>query len=609
VPFWRVAQREGNRVETIAHRILALAKEQGDLPAICSKSETISYRELGLRATHLAERLRPLAKTGTPLAVATNQTVDLVTAALAGWILGCPYLPLDPAAPVFRLEHMLRDSGAAILIASAQEVRQFPTGPWTLVAAPSLSASSSEGVIAEPEIASRDTAYVIYTSGSTGLAKGVAVSHANLAHFSAWYHAAFDSAQENRATQFASLTFDASVFEIWPTLSAGASIWPIERMAAMGEHELRDFIVDHRITHCFAPTAVAEELLDLKWPCNAQLRFLLTGADTLRRFPPAHLPFQLINNYGPTECTVLASSGTIEPTDAVSELPSIGRPIPGSRIYLLDENRNPVAEGEIGEIFIGGENVSLGYIGHAASMNDERFVPDLKDPAAKMYRTGDRARLRADGALEFAGRIDSQLKIRGYRVEPDEIVQKLRGHKSVHVCAVKASGTGPSARLLVYLELNEFVTSDELREYLADHLPAYMIPDVFIRVDKLPLSDRGKVDMAALPAPEQAELLPTQGSDIPEAQSEIESEVAVIIAQLLNRPSVKTTDNFFRLGGHSLLAAQVIARVRQYFGVELPIRAVFEGPTVQALALVIEQKILAALIEMPGGDARVSLKV
>ncbi len=590
---------------TIAHQIFELARTKGELTAVCRGCTEMTFRQVAEKAVRLAAQFRPFVRESAPIAVATNDTAEMITAALATWLLRCPYLPVDPACPPQRLEHMLRESNAAVLATGAEELRHFAGGPWSIVSLAGVNAGPASKVavaIPEPETDLDDPAYIIYTSGSTGLPKGVIVTHANLSHFAAWYRGAFSPRPADRATQFASLTFDASVFEMWPPLTAGASIWPVARGIALAEKELQSFLIHNAITHCFAPTAIAEELIGLEWPAQTRLRFLLTGADTLRRFPNAGLPFQLINNYGPTECTVLATSGPIITGGDPTSLPSIGRPIPGAQIYILDENLAPLPPGEVGEIYIGGDGVALGYVGQP-SLTQERFLSNPFRPGKHMYRTGDRGRFRPDGELEFWGRLDAQLKVRGYRIEPDEIVQTLRTHKAVHVCAVKAYGSGGTAQVAVYLELNEAVTSDELREYLGEHLPPYMIPDLFIQVDRLPLSERGKIDMAALPAPEVATLLPSRPSD-EDAKNEIENELALIVSQLLKRPSVNVTDNFFRLGGHSLLAAQVIARVRQCFGVDLSLRSVFEAPTVQALAFAIEQKIIASLANtLPAGAA------
>lgn len=583
--------------KTLVEQVLERARASGGRLAISQGCSEITYRELASRAVQLAQFFEPYLKAQRgPIAVATSDTTEMICAALASWMLGCPYLPLDPTGPAHRMEHMLRESGSLILVSGSTETRSFPSGPWELIQWRSVTRSSfgSEQVVPQVKATPEDAAYIIYTSGSTGLPKGVVVTHNNLIHFVDWYRTFASITADDRATQFASLTFDASVFEIWSHLATGASIWPVGRGVALAEQELQKFILQHSITHCFAPTAIAEDLLDLTWQRQTSLRFLLTGADTLRRFPPKDLPFQLVNNYGPTECTVLSTSGVIQPNDDIFQVPTIGRAIPGTQIHLLEGQLNPVAPGIIGEIFIGGRGVARGYVGQA-ELSQARFLANPFAEGERMYRTGDRGRLRDDGEIEFCGRLDSQLKVRGYRIEPDEIVQKLRTHKSVHACAVKAVGTGSNAQVAVYLEIEHPVTADELRQHLEEHLPAYMIPDYFVRVDRLPLSDRGKIDMASLPAPSEANLLPHGASDGEAALSEVETELAEIVCQLLKRSSVNLTDNFFRLGGHSLLAAQVIARVRQSFGVDLPLRTVFEASSVRTLAAHIEQKILASL--------------
>jgi len=589
--------------QTAADRFFEQATLRGSSLALANAGQHLTYSELADLALRNAEVFRPLlSDTRGPIAIATGNTTEMIGAALASWLLGCAYLPLDPAGPASRIEHILRESSASLLVIGAAETCELPKGSWNIA---KLSQNVSAPVPQTPrqfKPAARleDPAYIIYTSGSTGSAKGVAVTHANLASFVEWYQKAFDLLQTDRASQFASLTFDASIFEIWSHLSFGASVWPAPRAIALAPEELKTFVLEHQITQCFAPTAVAEELLTLEWPATSSLRFLLTGADTLRRFPPPGLPFQLINNYGPTECTVLATSGVVHPNPDQSELPAIGQPIPGTRIYLVDEAAQPVALGEMGEIVIAGRGVGQGYVGQP-ELTRERFIADLFG-SGRAYRTGDLGRWRADGGLEFCGRLDEQFKIRGYRVEPNEIVHKLRAHPSIKACAVKVIGAESTPQIVAYLELNETVTSDELRGYLTEQLPTYMIPDCFVALERFPFTERGKVDMQRLPLPTESNVLANHASS--DESSEIEADLAVIVSQLLKRPAVDPTDNFFRLGGHSLLAAQVIARVRQSFGVDLPLRTVFEASTVRSLAARIEDKILASLAMTPPADAR-----
>jgi acyl-CoA synthetase (AMP-forming)/AMP-acid ligase II/acyl carrier protein len=371
-----------------------------------------------------------------------------------------------------------------------------------------------------------------------------------------------------------------------------------DRSIALTPEHLRDYLVNEEVTRCFATTALAEQLLALEWPQTAKLEYLLTGADTLRVFPPSTLPFHLVNNYGPTECTVLATSGIVPPDGNGHLLPTIGRPIPGAQVYITDANLNLVPDGERGEICIGGAGVAVGYIG-SPELTAERFVPDPFCPApARMYRTGDIGRKLPDGELEFLGRLDQQIKLRGYRIEPGEIVGALRLHPAVRAAVVKPVGSDSHRQIAAYLILKEQTTAQELRSHLTSRVPEYMIPDQFVQLEELPFTPNGKVDLSALPLPDSSNVLADQESVMGPA-TEIQDEVSSILSDLLGGRSVAPHDNFFRLGGHSLLAAQVIVRVRSAFGVELPLRTVFESPTAAGLSEVIEDKILAQLAALP----------
>jgi amino acid adenylation domain-containing protein len=567
--------------------------------AIFVGSRQITFGELARRASALAARYSghlPGRSSG-PIAICSRDSVHMIVGALAAWKVGRPYLPADPDGPPQRLRHMLTECDAA-LVATDSAPEKMPEGSWRRIALGEDSATEIDG---QPwNLAPGDAAYIIYTSGSTGQPKGVAVSQANLAHLTRWYKDTFSVGEQDRGTQFASLTFDAAILESWTLLAAGAAISVPDSSVRLIPERLRDYLVTENITHCFAATAIAERLLALEWPKTAKLRFLLTGADTLRVFPPAGLPFQLVNNYGPTECTVLATSGVIPPNDGSNTLPTIGHAIPGARIYLLDPNLKPVSDGEQGEIYVGGAGVSLGYVGRP-DLTAERFIANPFEGNSQLYRTGDLARKLSTGEFEFRGRIDQQIKLRGYRIEPGEIVHALRSHPAVEAAVIKAIRAPSGDQLTSYLVLSANVSGADLRAYLAARLPDYMIPDQFVRIGDLPLGINGKVDLAALPLPDSSNTLDA-GQPYEAPETEIQQEMTAILSALLGGKPVGLTDNFFRLGGHSLLAAQVITRVRNAFSVELPIRTVFESPTAAALSAVIEKKMVEFLAALPPAD-------
>jgi amino acid adenylation domain-containing protein len=488
-------------------------------------------------------------------------------------------------------------------------------------------------------------AYISYTSGTTGTPKGVEITHGNLLNLVFWHRRAFGITASDRASHLAGLAFDAAVWELWPHLSAGATVVLLaDDSVRMSPRHLRDWIARERITIAFVPTTLAEPLignsLDTSWPSDTALRYMLTGSDVLHRYPSAGLPFTLVNNYGPTECTVVATSGPVTPAEQTSTLPCIGTGIANTPIYLLNENLQPVGPGETGEIFIGGTNVGRGYR-NQPELTAQRFLRDpFREAAdARMYRSGDLGSKLPNGQIQFHGRVDHQQKIRGHRVEPDEVASVLARHPGVSSCAVIGYGDVADRKLAAYFVpkpdrrldrishtkrsvgmsadaagMSACATSlhantcenfrleaAELREFLTRHLPDYMIPAAFVRLDALPLNSSGKLDRAALPVPSTRQ---TQGESVYRApQSPLELQVADIVAQLLQLDRVGLDDNFFLLGGHSLLGTQLVLRARDRFGVELTLRDLFAAQTIAKLAAEIERLVVVKLETMPEDEA------
>ena len=372
---------------------------------------------------------------------------------------------------------------------------------------------------------------------------------------------------------------------------------------------LRDWLVAQGITISFAPTPLCERLIMLPWPSNTALRTLLTGGDTLHRFPPAHLPFTLVNNYGPTECTVVATSGLVGAKEEQAGLPTIGRPIANTRIHILDGDLKPVSQGDPGEIFISGAGLALGYL-HHPELTTEKFLANPFDaaPASRLYRTGDLARLLENGEIAFIGRVDDQLKIRGFRIEPDEIAAHINEHPSVQQSVVVARALGEGEKgLVAYIILapGDDTSESELKSFLHSRLPNYMVPATFVRLDSLPLMPSGKVDRTALPAPVADNML--RDGDFVAPRTLIEERVAEILAPLLGLEKVSVEGNFFILGGHSLLGTQLIARIRDAFGVNLSLRSIFDAPTVADLAAHVEKNLVAQLEAMSEEEAESAL--
>jgi amino acid adenylation domain-containing protein len=519
-----------------------------------------------------------------------------VVAALAALEAGAAYAPFDPGAPRERIAMMLEDCQPSVVVTRRQLAPRLPRGRWRIVAldtdAPEIDREPATPIQHRP--APDDLAYVIYTSGSTGQPKGVEITHANLLNLVRWHHQAFRVTGADRAPLMASPGFDASVWEMWPYLTAGASLHLPDDVIRLDAEALRDWLIAQDITIAFVATPMTERLLALPWPSGIRLRALLTGADTLHHRPSPGLPFALVNNYGPTECTVVATSCVVEPDPHAEGLPSIGRPIEGVTAYVLDEDGRPVADGAEGELYVGGAGVGRGYR-HRPDLTAERFVTNPRG-GGRLYRTGDRVRRLPDDGLVFLGRIDDQVKVRGHRVELDEIVAVLDTHPGVQASTVVARpGPDGDLRLVAYVVASPDakLTPSALAATLRARLPDYMLPAAFVPIDALPLMPSGKVDRAQLPPPETAE--PLRDPEFEAPRSPVEQELAGLVAALLGVSRVGVADNFFLLGGHSLLGTQLIARIRDAFGVDVPLRTVFDRPTVEGLAEEVERAIVLRL--------------
>jgi amino acid adenylation domain-containing protein len=596
IAMWNATEAVYPLDRSLPELVAAQAAESPEALAIADGHESLTYADLDARASRLSRHLAALgAGPETLVAVVLPRSAGFVVAALAALRAGAAYAPLDPATPPDRLADMLGDAAPRAVV--TLDALAGPAGDWTVVTLDGDRAAIARRPATPPGLAGpapSSLAYVIYTSGSTGRPKGVEVTHASLLNLVFWHQEAFKVTAADRATLMASPGFDAAVWEVWPYLAAGASLHVPDDVTRVDAEALRDWLVAEDITIAFVATPLAERMIGLSWPPAARLRTLLTGADTLHHRPSPMLPFALVNNYGPTECAVVATSGVVEPDLWAGGLPSIGRPIANTRVWVLDEAGRPAPVGAEGELFIGGAGVARGYR-HRPGLTAERFGPDpFGPPGARLYRTGDRARWRPDGTLAFLGRSDDQVKIRGHRVELDEIVAVLATHPGVRAAAVAVpSGDDGDRRLVAYVVAAPDValTPAALLETLRARLPDYMLPATFVRLDRLPLTANGKVGRAALPRPEAAEVL--RDPEFIAPRTAVEQRLAAIVAGLLGAERVSVADNFFLLGGHSLLGTQLIARVRDAFGVDVPLRTLFDHPTVAALGAEVEQAILA----------------
>jgi len=567
----------------VHERFTVQAARMPDAPAVYFHDEVVGRGELERRSNRLAHRLRrhgvgPETRVG----LYVERGIEMVVALLGIFKAGGVYVPLDPAYPAERLAFMLADSGASVLLAPTEfrdvlpafagERVRLDAGPGEVL--PGDDAPPASGV--SPE----NAAWVIYTSGSTGRPKGVVATHAGAANLLSHAVESIGAGPGGRIVQTASASFDASLLEILAALLSGAELHVADRETVLSPERLGALLRERRIDTWITPPALLDTLPDADFPA---LRTVCVGGDrcsaeTAARWSRGR---RMFNMYGPTETTIYSIEHRV--AAGAAEAPPIGRAVANLRAYVLDASGEPSPVGVPGELHVGGAGVVRGYLG-LPGLTAERFVPDAfgGDPGARLYRSGDRARWRADGALEFLGRVDAQVKIRGFRIEPGEVEAVLREQEGVRDAAVTVREDAPGGKCLVaYVVAGEgaALSVSDLRSRLGARLPEYMVPAAFVALERLPLTPSGKTDLRALPAPrwgaERAYLAPRTAT---------ESLLCGIWAEVLKLERVGVEDGFFELGGHSLLATQVVSRVREATGVEVPLRALFETPTVDALA-------------------------
>jgi amino acid adenylation domain-containing protein len=588
---------------SITERFEARASARPDALAVRAADATLTYGELEQQSNRLAHRLRALGvDRETMVGLCLPRSAALVVGALGILKAGGVYVALDPGQPADRLGFMLADCGAGVIVGDGTTPARCGEVTATQVA---VDASERDAEAAQPpEVLStpEDLAYVIYTSGSTGRPKGVLVTHAGLENLVDWHRRAFGIGEADRGSQVANPAFDAAVWELWPYLTSGASLHVCADEVRADPEAIRDWLVAEEITVTFLPTVLAEAVIALHWPSELRLRHLLTGGDALHARPPAGLPFAVVNNYGPSEGSVVATSGVV--ASGESGQPTIGWPIDNVRIHIVDDALAEVPAGATGELLIGGPSVARGYLGRP-ELTAEAFIPDPFSPGsgARLYRTGDYVRRLPDGALEFRGRRDEQVQIRGNRVEPGEISATLLRHPAVRAAVVVVDERASAEpRLIAHVVADApRPDSEALRAHLGRSLPGHMIPAAFVYLDALPVTDNGKVDRTRLPIPTAANSAAPADSARPDG--ELERTLEAIVCELLELDRVGVDENFFMLGGHSLLGAQLVTRIDERFGVAMSLRALFDNPTVAEMAVEVQRLLVADLEAMSDADA------
>jgi amino acid adenylation domain-containing protein len=610
---WNDTQSAFPSEQCIHELFEAQVRKTPEAVAVLYEEQALSYAELNRRANQLAHYLRGLGvKPDGRVAICVERSIEMIVALLGVLKAGGAYVPLDPAYPGERLRWMLEDSGATVLLTESSLGALFgdlPAFLWVLDLGAWGAAWSQEPASnlerALLGLTSRHLAYVIYTSGSTGTPKGVMVEHRGVCNLVAAQIQSFDVQSDSRVLQFASFSFDASVSEILMALCRGASLHIPRQGEVLAGESLSRAVAQSGITHATLPPAVLTALpeeVDLR-----TVRTLIAAGEALRESVARRWAKgrRMVNGYGPTEATVCATlyhcsvKGTGDPP--------IGRPIANTQIYILDEHREAVPVGVTGELYIGGAGVARGYL-NRPELTAERFLEDpfAQEAGWRMYRTGDLGRWLPDGNIEFLGRNDWQVKIRGFRIELAEIESVLRTHTGVRDAVVAVRENKEEKRLVAYVVPagKSACTTAELRDYLKQKLPDYMVPAAWVVLPALPLTPNGKVDRKALPLP-GADAVAELSTVYVAPDSETEQKIAAIWQDVLGIAKVGRNDNFFDLGGHSLLLTTVHTQLRQAFNKDITMVDLFRCTTVRALAQHLAGKSDSSVLDSIQADAEV----
>jgi amino acid adenylation domain-containing protein len=568
--------------------------------AVTCDGLSISYGDLNARANQLAHHLRRMGVgPGCLVAIGLERSIDMIVGLLGILKSGAGYLPLDPGYPRERLVFTLEDARPFAFVTTSTGRPSLPASDLPVVLLDSEADILRQEPVTDPQIGEDlDTlAYVIYTSGSTGKPKGCQITHRNVARLFSATAPWFGFGTADVWTFFHSHAFDFSVWEIWGALIYGGRVVVVPYRVSRSPADFLDLLVREKVTVLNQTPSAFRTLIEADRR-NAHsagrlsLRYVVFGGEALelqmlRPWFDRHGDTrpQLINMYGITETTVHVTYRPINLVDLEANRGSvIGRPIPDLNVHVLDEARGPVAAGEVGEMYVGGGGVCLGYL-NRPELTAERFVDWQASEGSsveRLYKTGDVARLLPDGDLEYLGRSDDQVKIRGFRIETGEIESQLVQHPSVVACAVVARKDGPAgeARLVAYVvPVSGPVLAAQLRAHLAQTLPDYMLPSAFVELSALPMTENGKLDRKALPTP-----MSVSSPIAPEIRDELEQKIATIWSQVLSLPQVSTSVNFFDQGGNSLQMFTVLNEIQEKIYPQLAMNDLFERPTIKALA-------------------------
>ncbi|MGW2601765.1 MupA/Atu3671 family FMN-dependent luciferase-like monooxygenase, partial [Streptomyces klenkii] len=607
---WERGPRRPVEDVTVHELVARQAAAAPGATAVLDGDRVLTYGQLEERAGRLAAVLRERGAAGAPVALWLPRSAGLVVAMLAALKAGSPYVPLDPALGRARAEKVIAESGARVLISPQADAARLRLPEGVAVVSPGDGpAGTPAPAAALPAADGESLCYVIYTSGSTGTPKGVAVPHRAVADLCAWHRRRFSFTAADRSAVVCSQSFDASVLEVWPALTAGASLTVAGDAVRKDPLALSRWYAAQGVTFSILPTALGETLLQLAPDAQPPLRHLLMGGDVMRTRPRPGTPYEVANVYGPTEVTVLCTVETVAPgggaggSGSASEEIAIGRPVDNVRLRVLDESGTPVPVGAVGELHVGGPGVARGYL-HRPDADAGRFRPDPDGgPGARLYRTGDLVRWTADGKLQFRGRTDDQVKIRGFRVEPEEVSRALNSLEGVREAVVLARRNGRGEAYLAAFavpadpvgdaEGDRQAFADLMADALAERLPEYLVPRAWTVLAALPVTAGGKLDRAGLPAPDLVTAAPaapsaprTPGGAGPVPSDDVERRLRALWAAEFGTDagSIAPDVSFFDLGGHSITAIRLVNRAREEFGSEYPMVRFYERPTLRAMA-------------------------
>ena len=553
--------------------------------AIIYGSERLSYLELDEASERVAYYLRGLGvKTGTLVPVCFERSIDMIVGMLGILKAGGAYVPIDPDYPQERIHYMMQDCAASIAIVGSAYRELFLAEGRTVIVLKDAEMSEWQGTGSSANLQPHDLAYVIYTSGSTGRPKGVMIEHTSVVNLVEWHIGRYEVGPWCRSTVMAGVGFDACALEIWSALLSGSTLYVVNKEVRLQSRLLLEFYRENGITHAFVPPALIPGLVYSEQPAGMSLKYVLIGGDRLGKMDVRRLSYTLVNQYGPTESTVMVTDYAVSGEE--DGPPPIGRPLANTWLRILGPGGNLLPVGIAGELYIGGVQLARGYL-NREDLTREKFVPDPYKKDCRLYRTGDLCRWLPDGNLEYIGRVDDQVKIRGHRIELKEVEHALQDHPDINT-AVATVGTNKMGEneLLVYMVGKKAFNTVDIRAYLKKMLPSYMLPDHFIQMEALPLTPNGKVDKKQLPDPQD------QGMETGEAylppRDLIEEQLISIWQEVLGKEKIGIKDDFFDLGGHSLKVTRLSGRIQKEFEVAIPLKSLFERTTPEEQAQLIK---------------------